>query len=135
MPIKFIVGCIIDAAPEDVYKAWLQSASHAKMTGGAARVNARVDAEFQAWDGYISGRNLELDPGRRILQAWRTSAFTEAEADSLLEVLFKPYGARTRLQIRHSQLPAHGMQYKQGWVESYFTPEIPGVALTGPPVL
>jgi hypothetical protein len=26
------------------------------------------------------------------------------------------------ITLRHTNLPAHGMQYKQGWLESYFEP-------------
>tara|TARA_B100000809_G_scaffold246314_1_gene274169 strand:+ start:1124 stop:1261 length:138 start_codon:yes stop_codon:yes gene_type:complete len=30
--------------------------------------------------------------------------------------------ARTRLTLKHTNLPDHGMQYKDGWVEHYFEP-------------
>lgn len=122
MSLRFQVSAFIPAPPEAVYKAWLDSRKHAAMTGGAAAVNARIGATFQAWDGYITGKNLELEPGARILQDWRTSEFTEAEPDSRLEILFKPKKAGTIVTIRHSRLPAHGMQYREGWIDSYFNP-------------
>ena len=122
MALRFQVSTFIPAPPETVYKAWLTSKSHAAMTGGAANVNARVGATFQAWDGYISGRNLELEPGARIVQAWRTSEFTETEPDSRLEILFKPKKGGTTVTIKHSGLPAHGMQYRQGWIDAYYEP-------------
>jgi hypothetical protein len=28
----------------------------------------------------------------------------------------------TRLTLKHTNLPDHGMQYKDGWVEHYFEP-------------
>jgi len=122
MALRFQVSSFIPAPPEAVYKAWLDSRKHAAMTGGAATVNAKIGATFQAWDGYITGKNLELEPAARILQDWRTTEFTEAEPDSRLEILFKPKKDGTTVTIRHSRLPAHGMQYREGWIDAYFNP-------------
>jgi len=36
------------------------------MTGGQASMSDEIDAEVSAWDGYITGRNLELVPRERI---------------------------------------------------------------------
>jgi uncharacterized protein YndB with AHSA1/START domain len=66
--------------------------------------------------------NLELEPGRRILQSWRTDEFSPEEADSRLEVLLEPEGDGTQLTLRHTQLPEHGQQYEDGWRENYFEP-------------
>ena len=122
MSVQFEVSTLIKAPTEKLYNAWLDSNEHARMTGGSAQVSAEVGAEFSAWDGYISGRNLELEPGNRILQAWRTSEFNESDPDSSLEILFEQQGDATRITLRHSGLPEHGMQYEQGWVDNYFEP-------------
>lgn len=122
MKIEFDVSVLIPATPKEVYAAWLDSVKHTNMTGGKAEVTDVIGTTFQAWDGYIEGINLELEPGKRILQHWRTSEFEDTDEDSLLEVLFEAEGESTRITIRHSNLPDHGMQYKQGWVDAYFTP-------------
>ncbi len=122
MAINFEVSEVIPASPEAVYNAWLDSDEHARMTGDTARVSAVPGEPFEAWGGYIQGRNLELEPGKRILQSWRTSEFEDSEPDSLLEIVFTPVGGGTRVTIRHSNLPPNGMQYQQGWIDSYFTP-------------
>ena len=51
------------------------------MTGSPAIVDPEIGGAFEAWDGYISGRTLSLEPGRRIVQSWRTSEFAEDEGD------------------------------------------------------
>lgn len=122
MTIKFEISDVIPATQEKVYHAWLDSKEHGLMTGGSAQVSDKVGETFEAWDGYIQGKNLELEAPKRILQSWRTSEFDDAEEDSLLEILFAAEGKGTRVTIRHSRLPKHGMQYKQGWVDSYFIP-------------
>ena len=122
MSIEFEIADVIPAPPDVVYAAWLDSGEHTQMTGGRAVVSAKVGESFEAWDGYIQGTNLELVPGKRILQHWRTSEFDESDGDSLLEVLLDPEGDGTRVTIRHSDLAEHGMQYRQGWVDAYFSP-------------
>ena len=122
MAIAFEVSGLIPASPQAIYEAWLDSEQHARMTGSPATASAETGGMFEAWDGYIQGKNLELEPGRRILQEWRTTEFEASDADSLLEVLLQPQGEGTQVTIRHSNLPDHGMQYQQGWVDAYFTP-------------
>lgn len=122
MAIKFEISTVIPAAPQDVYKAWLDSKQHGLMTGARAKVSAKASGTFEAWDGYITGKNLKLEPGERIVQEWRTSEFSEDEEDSRLEIIFAKVKEGTKLTIKHNNLPGHGMQYKQGWVDSYFEP-------------
>jgi hypothetical protein len=56
---------VIPAKPEEIYFAWLDSDAHAAMTGGAAEIADGVGSRFTAWDGYIEGTTLHLEPGRR----------------------------------------------------------------------
>ena len=122
MPIEFEVSTVLAASPQEIYDAWLDSEAHGKMTGSPAKASAEIGAEFEAWDGYIRGRNLRLEPGKRIVQSWRTVEFAASEPDSQIEVTFEPVDAGTNVAIRHTNLPPHGTQYEQGWVESYFEP-------------
>jgi uncharacterized protein YndB with AHSA1/START domain len=122
MSIEFEVSAVIPASPEAVYLAWLSSEEHSGMTGAAAAVSDVLGEEFEAWDGYIRGTNLELEPHRKIVQSWRTSEFADSDPDSRLEIHLEREGDGTKVLIRHSRLPSHGMQYQQGWVDSYFTP-------------
>ncbi len=115
---------VLPAPPERVYRAWLDGAEHSAMTGGEATVDARVGGAYTAWDGYITGTTLELEPGRRIVQAWRTSQFPKRAADSRLDVLLEPaVGGGTKLTLKHSAIPkGQGKRYKSGWPENYFEP-------------
>ena len=68
------------------------------------------------------GTNLDLKPNSRIVQSWRTTEFSDEEPDSRLEILLEATDDGTRLTLRHTDLPDHGSQYKQGWIEAYFEP-------------
>jgi uncharacterized protein YndB with AHSA1/START domain len=56
MKVKFEISVIINASPSEIYKAWLDSDLHSKMTGGEAICSTEKEGEFTAWDGYILGR-------------------------------------------------------------------------------
>ena len=114
---------VIRAEPRAIYDAWMSSASHTAMTGADAVVDSSIGGEFSAWDGYIRGRTLELDPGRRIVQSWRTSEFETDDADSRIEVLLEPVAGGTRVRLRHTGVPAGQLGYENGgWRENYFAP-------------
>lgn len=120
---RFELETKIPAAPGAVYRAWLIGREHARMTGGPATGQPAVGADHSAWDGYIRGRNLELVPGARILQSWRTTEFPKSAPDSILEVLLFADGRGTRMVLRHSEIPeGQGTQYREGWAEHYFGP-------------
>lgn len=93
------------------------------MTGNPAHVDDRVGGEFSAWDGYIFGSTLELDPNRRIVQAWRTNEFPEEAPDSRLEILFEEAAQGTKVTLIHSNIPSDQVDsYRQGWEDFYFKP-------------
>src|SRR5229473_3555630 len=82
MPFEFYVSDIIPATSNEIFDAWLDSRGHEQLTGGQpAQISADEGANFTAWNGYITGRNLKLDPARRIVQSWRTTKFTKDDPD------------------------------------------------------
>jgi len=124
MPFEFSVSDLIAASPQDIYDAWLSSSGHEKITGGQkAQISAQEGAAFTVWDGYITGRNLKLEPGRRIVQSWRTTKFTATDPDSQIEVLLQPVAGGTTVTVRHSNVPDGHTSYRDGgWQRSYFEP-------------
>ncbi len=123
MSEHFEISAEIEAPPSAIYNAWMSSEGHAAMTGAEATVDARVGGSHSAWDGYIWGVTKELEPGRRIVQSWRTSEFSETDEDSLLELVLEPSGAGTRITLTHTNIPdGQGDSYKQGWTDHYFEP-------------
>jgi len=115
---------VLPATAKRIYDAWLDADDHASMTGGAAASEgAVIGARFTAWDGYIEGRHLLLEPGRRIVQAWRTTDFPAGAADSRLELRLSRTARGTRVTILHSRIPpSQGASYREGWREHYFEP-------------
>jgi len=117
------VSTWLPVSPDALYRAWLDSNAHSAFTGAEASVQPRLDGVFYAWDGYITGANLELEPGRRILQSWSTSEFPDGHPPSMLEVLLDADAGGTRITLKHTDIPeGQGDAYEQGWEEHYFVP-------------
>jgi activator of HSP90 ATPase len=109
--------------PLQIYEALLDGKKHSEMTGGKATGDSSVGGKFTAWDGYISGTNLELDAGKRIVQEWQTTEWPEGEAPSRLEWTFAGKEGGTEVTMVHSQVPASQAEsYRQGWMDYYWTP-------------
>ena len=54
----------LPASPEELYRTIINSKLHTAMTGMPAKISDKVGAEWSAFGGSISGRNLMLVPGK-----------------------------------------------------------------------
>jgi uncharacterized protein YndB with AHSA1/START domain len=114
----------IRAPPEEIYRALMTTRGHSAFTGAQARISPRVGGRFMAWDGYIHGTNLELIPGRKIVQAWRPSHDDwPTSHDSKVTFQLVPSRGGTRIEFTHQGVLAqHAGHLASGWKESYWTP-------------
>ena len=122
MSVGFGISEVFPASCEAVYETWLDSEGHVAMARSPAVASGEVGGEFRAWDGDITGKNLELTPGNLIRQSWRTQDFDGSEQDSELVITLEAEGSGTRLTLKHTNLPESGMHYKKGWIDHYFEP-------------
>jgi uncharacterized protein YndB with AHSA1/START domain len=123
MQYAYTLTTILPASAQEIYDAWLDSLAHSEMTGGEAAMSDEIGAQVVAWGGYITGRNLELVPGERIVQSWRTNKFTDQHEDSIITVTLEEVAEGTLLTLVHSKVPADQTHYEDGgWQEHYFEP-------------
>ena len=111
-----------NASPHDVYEALMDSKKHAAFTGGKASLSREVGGSIMAYDGYITGKNLELIPDALIVQDWRAVDWPEGKFS---RVTFKltaiPEG--TRLDFTHMDVPeGTEEEFTQGWIDNYWEP-------------
>lgn len=119
---SFTTEAVFHAPSFVLYHAWLNSATHSKMTGGEAECSDQVGGSFTAWDGYIFGKNIALEPGIKIVQSWRTTEFADDDADSQITVTFRDHGDHCHLVLEHKNIPEDQPDYQKGWTEHYFEP-------------
>lgn len=109
--------------PERIYNAWLDSDEHTAFTGSPALIDGKVKGKYTAWDGYIEGVTLELEPNKRIVQTWRTDDFLDENEDSKLEITFKKVKGGCTVTFKHTNIPkGQSRRYKEGWDEFYLKP-------------
>lgn len=114
---------VIPAEPDEVYDAYMSSEKHATFTGSSAKIDAKIGGEFTAWDGYIMGRNLELEKGKKIVQEWRTTEWPENNPPSHLEIALKKVKGGTELTLNHTDVPDEQAEdYRKGWIDFYWEP-------------
>ena len=65
---------IINADPQAVYEVLTDGPKFAAATGMPAQLSDREGETFTLFGGRVEGRQIELVPGQRIVQAWRFGA-------------------------------------------------------------
>jgi len=99
------------------------SSSMKKMLGTApTTIDAQSGGAFSLFGGYVTGRNLELVPNQRIVQAWRAGSW-DAGLFSIAHFALEDRGATTRLVFDHQGFPnAEAGHLREGWHGNYWKP-------------
>jgi uncharacterized protein YndB with AHSA1/START domain len=110
------------APPARVYQALINAATHAKVTGEAATIDAKVGGAWSAYGGKISGQNIELVEGVRIVQTWRAGNWP-AGSHSLVKFELSPHGNGAKLVLDHDALSEEQVPHIDGgWEKMYWEP-------------
>ena len=113
----------IQATPREVYDAYIDAEKQSEFTDSIATSDPRVGGKFTAWDGYITGSYIELEPGTKIVQEWSSSDFPEGVPPSRLEIILKGVKDGTDLIMAHLGVPEElAEDIDQGWKDYYWEP-------------
>jgi activator of HSP90 ATPase len=108
------IRVMLPASPEIVYDMLMDPVMHAEFTNSPASGSSEVGGIFIASDGYISARNLVLEKGKRIVQAWSTTEWPEG---------LHAKGQGTELSMVQTGVPRADVErYKEGWYDYYWKP-------------
>jgi len=108
---------IIPAPPEEVYLALTVETTIELWTGDKASMQAVPGTEFSMWDESIVGKNLEFEPGKKIVQQWY---FGEQEEPSIVTIKLHPHEEGTSMEVRHVNIPDEDYHdIADGWTNSY----------------
>lgn len=111
------------AGPARIYEALLDTKQFIAFSGGrAAEIHREAGGAFSIFAGHIVGRNLELVPNRRIVQAWRVVPWPEG-IYSVARFEFLEQGSGSRVVLDHTGFPPELAEHlESGWNENYWTP-------------
>jgi activator of HSP90 ATPase len=115
------------ANPERLYKALIDSkqfsefsAQSSEFSAKSAEIDQSVGGAFSLFDGHIIGRNVELVPNQRIVQAWRVVDWP-AGVYSIVKFELKSEGSGTHLVFDHTGFPEKWRDHlAAGWQSHYW---------------
>src|SRR5271165_3368186 len=93
------------APPLEVYWLLADSKKHSAFTAHKANISKKIGGKFSAYSGHIKGVNVDLVPGRRIVQAWRTKNFPLGIFSMAAFTLEKTRDGGTELTLIHRGVP------------------------------
>jgi activator of HSP90 ATPase len=102
----------------------LSAASKSGMVKDAppAEISREAGGAFKLFGGIIFGRQLELVPNERIVQAWRVSHW-DAGAFSIAKFTLAEEGSGTRIIFDHTGFPkGEAESLADGWKGNYWGP-------------
>jgi uncharacterized protein YndB with AHSA1/START domain len=113
----------IDATPAAVYDVLTSSDKFARMTGGrAADIASQAGGAVSLFGGDVEARNVELVPGKRVVQAWRSKAWPEG-VYSIVRFELTADGGKTRLTFDQAGHPPEAQAMLEGgWPKMYWQP-------------
>ncbi len=110
------------ASPKRIYEALMNDKEHGEFTGGPAKISRDVGGAFSCHGGMVVGRNVELIPNKRIVQAWRIGDWDDG-VYSIVRFELKEQGSETQLILDHSGFPeGAGEHLEGGWHKMYWEP-------------
>ena len=128
---------VVEAAPERVYAALTDARQFDKIidlsgirqsgmlpaqANKPTQIGPEAGAAFVLFGGFITGRQIELVPNVRIVQAWRAAGW-EPGVFSLARFELVKQGAATKIVFDHTGFPkGAGKALAAGWHKNYWEP-------------
>ena len=112
-----------DTSPEVLYDMLMQEKKHAAFTGAEAKITNRIGGKFSAWDNYITGKNILLEKGKKIVQEWWCADLPDGHITIITFTFSVIKKNSTQLEFMQTNVPPD--QYKalaKGWQDFYWTP-------------
>jgi len=107
----------LPAPPREVYLALTNPAIIQLWTGGKAEMSTEPGTEFSLWDESITGKNLEFEKDKKIVQQW----YFNQEEPSVVTIKLYPHKSGTSIELRHTNIPDEEYEdVAEGWNDSYF---------------
>ncbi len=118
----------LSAPPEHIFHVLLDSKEFAAFTGMPATIDPAPGGAFNTFGGLIEGRNIEIIPNHRIVQAWRPTSW-DSGVYSVVHFELKASGVPgasingTTLVLDHTGFPQGDFDHLDpGWHMRYWDP-------------
>jgi activator of HSP90 ATPase len=117
-----IYAVLTDAALFQHLESFSDAMKSLDVKAHPARISRKPGSAFSLFGDYIVGRQVELVPGRRIVQAWRVASWAPGSY-SLARFELIGQGSVTQLIFDHTGFPAGNAEHlAAGWYANYWEP-------------
>jgi activator of HSP90 ATPase len=104
-----------------IYDLLADSRKHSTFSGKRAVISKKVGGAFSAYSGNITGINVDLLPGKRIVQAWRAKDFPTGIFSMATFNLATTRDGGTEVILTHRGVPKDLIpRIEQNWREDYW---------------
>jgi uncharacterized protein YndB with AHSA1/START domain len=107
----------LPAPPEEVYLALTKAQSIQLWTGAEVEFEEAPGTEFSFWDGDISGKNIEFEYGKRIVQQWY---FGEENEPSIVTIKLHEDKKGTSLEFTQTNIPEADFEEFTSGINEYY---------------
>lgn len=113
-----------ELSPNKLYQLFLDKKAISTITQSDSTMNSKPSGEFDVFDGYCNGTNLELVEGERIMQEWHFSEDGWPEDHySICTFDFEKEGTGTKLTFTQMGVPEQRVDaIGKGWKKHYWDP-------------
>jgi activator of HSP90 ATPase len=113
---------VLKTSPQRIYELLLDSKQFTALTGAPAMIDPRPGGAFSTFGKLIEGRNVELIPNQRIVQAWRPTHW-DPGVYSIVRFELKPHNTETTIVLDHTGFPEGDLNHLEwGWNAHYWEP-------------
>lgn len=114
---------VLAASRERVYAALTDENQFRKVSNGLeTQISKEPGGAFSLFGKAIAGRHIELIPGQRLVQAWRSNGWPAGHF-SIARFELKEEGAQTRIVFDHTGFPKGQAEHLAGgWKQHYWEP-------------
>jgi activator of HSP90 ATPase len=111
-----------NTTPARIYEVLLDAKQFSAFTKDTAEIQPQPGGAFKLFGGVIEGRNIELAPNQRIVQAWRPK-YWPAGVYSLVKFELVARDSGTRIILDHTGFTeAQWQGLNEGWPMRYWDP-------------
>jgi activator of HSP90 ATPase len=108
---------------ESLYDLYMNAKSHSLITDGPVKISEKAGSAFNAFDGYITGKNLMIIKNELIVQSWHGADWDEKDPDSVFIISLEQKGKDVVLNAVHANVPDNKEEsLSKGWHEFYWNP-------------
>jgi activator of HSP90 ATPase len=113
----------LKATPQRIYQVLLSSKDFAAFTGAPAEIDPKPGGAISLFGGMVVGRNVELVPNQRIVQAWRVVADFPDGAYTIVKFELKPRDSQTSVILDQTGSAEGDFDHlSAGWHSHYWEP-------------